>query len=324
MKVGMKILVTGGGGFIGTYVVGELLSSGNDEIVVFDCNESKTLPKALLDSSLLEKITWEIGDIVSSKALQRVIKKHQIQKVVHLAYLLMEQSEKNPSQAIRVNCEGTYNVFETCRKAKVEKVVWGSSIAVYGSPEEYQDEIISSNALFKPSSIYGVCKAFNEFLALYYQKKGLNSIGLRFCLAYGPGRSLIKGSSSNFITDLIEKPVFSNEWVSIPYGDDAVNYLYIEDAARAVTLALREESKKGIYTICGDYRPIRDVAAYVKKIVNHANIRLQPGSFGLCQRYDMKPAFEGIGYFPKYSMEDGVTKYIDFLKQKESILLIEK
>ena len=312
----MRILLTGGGGFVGGYVLRSLLSDAATEVVVFDQNIAAAQKREPVPAHCQGRLFWEKGDVTSRESLDRVLREYEIDKVVHLAYVLMQAAEDNPPKAIRVNCEGTNNIFAACLAAKVKKTVWASSIAVFGSPGEYDDEILTNGAKLKPHTIYGACKAFDEYISEYYQRAGLDLVGLRFSLVYGHGRAQVTGSGADFVTDLIEKAVASSNWVSVPYGEEHFDFLYVEDAARAVILALDQNSRAGTYTICGDYRPLREMAAYVKRLAPEANIRLQPGTYGLYWRHDMKPALEGISYFPEYTMEMGVKKYIDQLKEK--------
>ncbi|MEW6266260.1 MAG: NAD(P)-dependent oxidoreductase [Thermodesulfobacteriota bacterium] len=310
----MNVLVTGGAGFIGSYVVRDLAALGHD-VVVYDLRPKSELLKKIIPPGQQKTIQFETGEITDQEAIVRVLKTHDIAFVVHLAYMLMEASELNPALAVRVNGQGMTCLFEACLHQGVRRVVWGSSVAVFGDTDEYEQEILSGDAAYRPHTIYGICKVFNEFLAKYYQQKGLPNVGLRFNLVYGPGRSLVHGTGAGFVSELIEKSALSEEWSSIPYGDDAMNWLYVEDAARAVGLALREESRCGIYTICGEYRSLRDVASLVKKIIPGANIRLQPGRYGFSWKHDMKEALEAIGYWPQYSLEEGVSKNIDYVRR---------
>lgn len=317
----MNILVTGGTGFIGSYVVRDLLLERHN-VVIYDLLPNTALLERITTPEQRKEVKLEIGDLTDLPCLLRVLKQHKIESVVHLAYILLAGSEANPSLAIRVNCEGTNNLWESSLLLDIKKVVWGSSISVYGNPEEYPEEILRNDSNHKPNSVYGACKSFNEFMADYYfRKKGLNHVGLRFNVVYGPGKisTLTRGTGAGFASELIEKPALTHEVCEVPYGDDAVNWLYVEDASKAVCVALRQGSQSGTYTICGDYRPMRDVASYVRKILPEAKIQLQPGRYGICGKFDMTEAQKGIGYWPQYAMEEGVRKTINFLRKEKGL-----
>lgn len=317
----MNILVTGGTGFIGSYVVRDLLLEGHN-VVIYDLYPNPALLERIATPEQRKKVKIEIGDVTDLPCLLRVLKGHKIESVVHLAYMLSAGSDASPSSAIRVNCEGTNNLWESSLLLDIKKVVWGSSASVFGNPEEHPEEIIRNNSYHKPESIYAACKSFDEFMADYYfRKRGLNHVGLRFNFVYGPGKiyTLTRSAGAGFVFELIEKPALSQELCEVPFGDDAVNWLYVEDASNSVRVALRQGTQTGTYTICGDYRPMRDVAAYVRKILPEAKIQLQPGRSGICGKFDMTEAQEGIGYWPQYAMEEGVRKTINFLRKEKRL-----
>lgn len=320
----MNILVTGGTGFIGSYVVRDLLSEGNN-VVIYELLPNFDIIEKITPDEKRKKVTFEKGDITDMACLFRVIKNYNIEKVVHLAGLLMQGCEDNPSLAIRVNCVGTDNVFAACNLLSIQRVVWASSIAVYGGPEVYDEDILDNDSNHKPHFVYGACKSFNEFMAEFYlREKGLNHVGLRFNVVYGPGKysTGTRGSGAAFVSELIDKPVLSQELCSVPYGDGALDWLYVEDASRSVCLALRPEARGGVYNICGEYRSIQDVASYVKSLLPEANIELQPGEWLFCGKYDMSEAQQGIGYWPKYNMEEGVRQTINFLRREKGLSIV--
>ena len=225
----MNTLVTGGTGFIGSYVVRDLLLEGHN-VVIYDLLPNFDLLERITPIEQREKLQFERGDINDMACLLRVLKDYNIDKVVHLAALLMQGCEDNPSLAIRVNCEGTDNLFVACTLLNIQKVVWASSIAVYGDTEEYDEDVLSNDSNHKPHFFYGACKSFNEFLADYYlKKKGLKHVGLRFNVVYGPGRysTATRGSGATFASELIEKPALSQELCSVPYGDGAVGSRFL-------------------------------------------------------------------------------------------------
>jgi UDP-glucose 4-epimerase len=322
----MNVLVTGGTGFIGSYTVRALIAEGH-QVLVYDLVPNEGLLARILSPEERRNVRVESGDVTDLTALLRILKNQRIEGVVHLAYLLQQGSEDNPSLAVRVNCQGTNNVFEASLRHGIDKVVWGSSIGVYGHPEEYPEEVLRGDSPHKPHFFYGACKSFNEFMADFYlRKRGLKHVGLRFNLVYGPGRysTASRGSGASFASELIEKPVLSGEACSVPYGNDSFNWLYVEDAATSAALGVQRESRPGTYTICGDYRPLREVAAYVKKLLPRTKINIGVERYGFCWRHDMTEAREGIGYWPKYTMEEGVKKTINFLRKEKGLPPVEE
>ena len=313
----MRYLITGGCGFIGAYVTRYLIREGH-EVVIYDFNPNTTLLFHLLNGEQQTKVTVVAGDTTDLAGFIRTVRKYDIQEIVHLAYMLTSGSEINPSLAIRINIQGTSNVFEAAAILGLRKVVWASSITVFGSQADYAEKCLGNDAVHKPRYLYGACKSFCEYLGKYYfAKHELDNVGLRFALVYGPGRysTMTRGTVAGFASELIEKPVLSTDPCKIPYGDDVISWLYVEDAARSVYLGSQaNRTAERAYTICGDLRPMKEAVSYVQKLLPKAKIEVQPGKLDLFWNHELDPAEKGIGYRPQYSMERGVEETIKMVQ----------
>lgn len=129
----MAFLVTGGTGFIGSHLVRRLVEMGC-EVVIYDVS-----PKTAALGEVAGEVDVVRGDVLDVVSLMDTIKGHGVDRIVHLAYLLITESRENPTRALRVNCEGTNNAFEAARLMGMRRVVWASSAAVYG-PGDYYPE----------------------------------------------------------------------------------------------------------------------------------------------------------------------------------------
>src|SRR5207244_7563835 len=112
-----------------------------------------------------------------------------------------------PLRTLRVNCEGTLNVFEAALAVGAGKVVWASSSAVFGSAARREDRI-DNDSFHAPQGLYGATKSFNEQLGAHYQRVyGLDNVGLRFPFVYGFGRALTvaRGTGASFAAELLDK-----------------------------------------------------------------------------------------------------------------------
>lgn len=316
-ELGMKYFLTGGCGFIGAYTTRCLVNEGH-EVVIYDLNPDTTLLFRLLKDEQRDKIPIIFGDTTDFPELIRTLKKHGVQKIIHLAGMLTAGSEANPSLAIRTNIQGTNNIFEAALLLGLNKVVWASSLAVFGTQDDYVEEFLAQDAVHKPRTLYGATKSFCEFLGRYYfVKHNLDNVGLRFSLVYGAGKysTIGRGTGAAFASELIEKPVLSNEPCIVPFGDDVIDWLYVKDAARSIYLAsLQDRTPERAYTICGDLRPMKEVVLFVKKMLPDARIELQPGKYEVPWKHDLKSAENGIKYRPEYSIEKGVEETIRMLR----------
>src|ERR1039458_8536775 len=142
----MKYLVTGGTGFIGSYVVRDLVLAG-EQVVVYDWKPERRILEHLLTPEQIDvSVTMVQGDITNFDRILDVINQSQVEKIIHTAALMLHDVNANPLQAIKVNCEGTVACFEAAKILGLKKVVWVSSGSVFGPPEFYSQEYIPNDA----------------------------------------------------------------------------------------------------------------------------------------------------------------------------------
>ena len=233
----MNYLVTGGTGFVGAYAVKAIVEAGH-RVTVFDLMLNREYLADVLGNSTADEVQMISGDVTDLPAVLRAMRSAEAQRVVHLAATLSVSSEANPLRTLKVNCEGTLNVFEAALALGVSKVVWASSVAVFGISGD-REEFIENDAHHEPTGLYGAVKSFNESLGMHYKnQRGLDNIGLRFTVVYGYGKAFTKarGTGADFMTELLEKPAGGEPGV-IRNGDDAPDFLYAEDVGRAIHLA---------------------------------------------------------------------------------------
>jgi nucleoside-diphosphate-sugar epimerase len=186
----MRVLLTGGYGCIGCWIVRNLFADGH-EVWVYDLKEDHRRLRLLLDEEQIRRAHFVPGDVTDLPALGRAVRDHRITHVVHLAGLQVPVCRADPLLGARVNVLGTLAVFEAVRQAggQVEGLVYASSAAVFGPPDDYAPGQLADDVRLTPSTHYGVFKCCNEGNArIYYQDHGLSSIGLRPWTVYGVGR----------------------------------------------------------------------------------------------------------------------------------------
>src|ERR1700733_2315386 len=157
----MTILVTGGAGFIGSRVTRKLLERG-EKVVCLDL-----APDAARFGQYPERESLKIvrGDVTRFDDVVNAFACNKIDRVIHVAALVTTDIEADPRLGIRVNIDGTSNVFEACRYFGCKRVVYASSIAVYGDQSEHGDVEIDEDNLLRPSTLYGYSKQLNEIMA---------------------------------------------------------------------------------------------------------------------------------------------------------------
>lgn len=181
-------LVTGAMGCIGAWVVRNLVQEGA-QATVFDMSDNPHRLRLIMEPEELAQVRFIRDDITEYSAVERAIKDHGVTQVIHLAALQVPFCKADPVMGAKVNVVGTVNIFEAARQAGLKRVVYASSVAVYGLSDEYPEELLSHDAPLKPRNLYGVYKQANEGTArVYWLDYGLTSIGLRGYTVYGPGR----------------------------------------------------------------------------------------------------------------------------------------
>ena len=311
----MTYLVTGGTGFIGAHVIRLLIEHG-DRAIAFDVSPDQKLLDEVLGVSSSDKVVVVAGDITDADQVSRVCAEYGVEKIIHTAAII---GGENPPLTTRVNCDGTVNIFEVARKFNIKKVVFASSIAVFGPQDRYPEEYIPNDAPHFPSSVYGATKSFCEACGrFYFSAHGLDTVAIRLPHIYGLGRT--RGIGRQVDDELFIKPVLLGVPGRVPFGDDVHNWLYVEDAARAlVTAAWAGVTKTRAFTAGGDVRSTAEVAAYVRKRVPEADITLLPGRFTNPHKFDTAPIRAELGYSPKWTIEQALDTIIDrLLKQRKS------
>lgn len=306
----MNYLITGGTGFVGSYIAKELLKRG-DRVVAYDYMTSNVMQQILTPEEI-GQLTIATGAITDIARICRLIKEHKVEKIIHLASLLHPYSDNNPDEAVQVNIAGQSTILEAMRIMDVKKLVYASSVVVYGNESSHDSPVLSNDACHAPVSIYGATKSFNEFLTNHYTKKwDLDTIGLRYTLVYGPGR--VRGATA-FINALTD-PALGKKAV-VPFGDDVVDWQYVEDIA-ALTVKCSDigPTKTKIFNTRFDIRSIREAGAFVKNLIPEAEIEYQTGKFGLAWQLDDTLLQQEIGFKPQFSMEQGMKNLINYIRR---------
>ncbi len=310
-----KVLVTGGTGFIGSYVVKDLVKHGH-EVVAYDLSTDTEILEKL---GVADEVEIRRGDVSESTDVIRAVKETGTTHIIHLAALLTTTARDNPRAAADVNIMGTNNVFEAARTLddQVERVAWASSAAVYAPPENYDKEWVDEGELVYPDTLYGASKEYNEHQArVYHEDYGLDHVALRPTVAYGPYR---ESGGSAFLANIIEKPALGESY-SVEYGDQKVDWQHVEDIAQAFRKAAftpEDELTQRIYNIRGQLATVREAAETVETLVPDAKVDVSDdGELPWTQNLDMTKAQEDLGYEVKYDLEAGFRKYINTLREE--------
>ncbi|MGI8548583.1 MAG: NAD-dependent epimerase/dehydratase family protein [Gemmatimonadaceae bacterium] len=259
-----NVLVTGGAGFVGAYVSRTLLRAGH-RVVVYDAAPTMNTLGMLFGDSVDRSLTVVAGEITDAWQVLRLCRQHDIENIVHLASPLTQHVTENPSRGIRDICLGTQTMFEVARQAAVRRVVWASSVAVFGRSDEYPPGPIRNDAPHIPETLYGQCKSLCERAAtLAWEKDQVDSVGLRLTVVYGAGR--LRGYMS-IPSHMLRQAAVGESFV-VPHRDQLLNWQYVEEVADSVLCAM-ESNVKGegeTYNAWGDARTWSDAMEVVSSL----------------------------------------------------------
>jgi nucleoside-diphosphate-sugar epimerase len=315
----MNYFVTGGTGFIGAYVTRQLIEKGH-RVMVYDLAPDRDFFNELLSMEQMAAVTIVAGDVTDLPALLRAMKRGGARRIVHLAALLGARSNENPVQSLNINCGGTLNIFEAALDRDVERVVWASSVGVFGLASKRAPGPVSNEAPHQPTDLYGACKSLNERFSRHYRRVyNLNCVGLRYALVYGYGkaRTVARGTGADFMTELIDKPAMGMP-TKVPAGEAMLDFIHVEDAARATVLASEAPASKPIALNIGGFRhTLREAAGIVSSELPNSRIVVEEGSWnGVDHHYDLSAAETAIGYVPSIRLDPGLRENIAQIQRR--------
>jgi len=259
----MKIMIVGSGGYIGRHVVTHLAAEGA-EIVAFDLVPAPA-------QWCVPGVPFIQGNMTNLEEVMSAIVDHGIERIVALGYFmtpLLAPECRDLLNAARVNIIGITNLFEAARLAHLERVVFASTIGIFGYQDGYGDESINENTEPRaPKNLYGLMKLLNNGMAERYSKTfGIQIVKVHSAAVIGPGNTAF---SRRMIQDpALGKPGFAN-WPS----SGPRNIVGVADIAQLYTkIALADEVKYDTYMGTGPSPTGREIAGIVKKHLPNAEI----------------------------------------------------
>jgi nucleoside-diphosphate-sugar epimerase len=311
----VRVLITGGYGFIGAWIIRNLLARG-DQVWVYDLKEDPRRLRLILPEQEARKAIFVPGDVTDLAAFRKALADHQISHVIHLAGLQVPTCRADPILGAKVNVIGTLAVFDAVRSAgaQIKRLVYASSAAVFGPPEKYPQGPLPDDVKLLPSTHYGYFKCCNEGnAAVYFQDNGVSSIGLRPWTVYGVGRDLGMTSEP---TKAIKSVAIGRPY-HISYGGFQ-DLQFVDDVAKIFVRCL-EAPYQGAksYNIRGH---VVDLATFHKALCAVEPSAAKLVTFGdrqLAIAYDLDDSAlqRDLGPMPRTPLQDGIRQTLDQLRQ---------
>ena len=319
-----RILVIGGAGFIGSFVVAELLKEDVKEIIIYDNfarGKMSNIAEVLQDPRC--KLFPHGGDIRETDILDAAMK--GMDYVVCCAAMWLLHCKDYPRTAFDVNIAGTFNVLEACVKNNIKKLVWSSSASVYGDAVELP---MTEEHPFNNKNFYGATKIAGEAMATAFNDRyGLPVIGLRYMNVYGPNQDQT-AAYTGVIPIMLNKidenvpPVINGD------GSQAYDFIYVEDVARCNVMALKSDTNFGFYNVGTEVQTsIKTLCDTILRLKDsNLQVHYKPYSAddarALVQNRigSRKKAEKELGFRYKYELEEGLQKLIEW-RESQKILL---
>ena len=301
-----RFLITGAKGFIGGWIVKELVDRGARPYVL-DIDTGSARLAALLTPDQLSQVQFIQGDVTLLADVERAILDNGITHLLHLAGLQVPSCAADPIRGAMVNVIGTLNVFEVARRRRdlVQRIVYASSAAVFGPEEAYGGVTVEEGAPLLPGTHYGVFKQCNEGNArIYFQDHGISSVGLRPWAVYGVGRD--QGLTSG-PTKAIKASVVG--WPYTIRFTGGVDLQYVRDTSR-IFIRCAEAPLEGakLYTLRGSVINVQEFTSTLERVLPQSSTLVRVEGKHLHIAFDLADSAlrHDLGDVPSTPLEDGI------------------
>ncbi|MEO2117619.1 MAG: SDR family oxidoreductase [Methanocaldococcus sp.] len=298
------ILVTGGAGFIGSHIVDKLIENNYDVIILDNLttgNKNNINPNA-------EFINADIRD----RNLDEKINFRDVEVVIHqAAQINVRNSVENPMYDANINILGTINILEFMRKYDINKIVFASSVGIYGEPNYLP---VDENHPINPLSPYGLSKYVGEeYIKLYNRLYGIEYAILRYSNVYGERQD--PRGEAGVISIFIDKMLKNQNPIIFGDGNQTRDFVYVGDVAKANLMALNWKNEV-VNIGTGKETSVNELFEIIRHEINFKGEAIydKPREGEVYRIYlDIKKA-ESLGWEPEVDLKDGIKKVVNWMK----------
>jgi UDP-glucose 4-epimerase len=304
----LKVLITGGAGFIGHHLALHLSSLGYKVLCLDNLSRSSPEVVKTLRSFNIDLI---VADVLDINSLELIMSRFKPEVVIHTAALVsVEESVRKPEDYLRCNVLGTLNTVRVSTNYGVSRFIYLSSAAVYGDPIKLP---VSEEHPLNPKSPYGLSKLLGEeVVKLYHRMYGLEYVILRLFNVYGPRQSL--NPYSGVITKFIDRVCKGLPPVIYGDGTQTRDFIHVLDVCRATQLSISTEYVNEVYNI-GSGKPL-SINELANLIIRISKLELRPTyepsrPSDIRHSYaDISKAVKYLGFKPSVSIEEGIEELL--------------
>lgn len=326
----MNILLTGGTGFVGINIAEVLSEDSKNKIVIYSRHPLLAQAESML-RNMPGSVCWEQGDVQDELRIAEVMKRHQIDYIVHTSAITPnEEREKTQmSTVIRVNCLGTLNVLEAAKVQGVKRMIYVSSVAVYGDTAQ-KEQLVKVDSPKNPVNTYEISKYATERLCRRYASlHGMDVVSLRLGDVYGAWEY------QSGVRDTMSAPcqavmcALSGEKAKMK-KPGKTGWVYGRDTALAVRALLEAGQLSSFAYNCGGAErwSLLEFCEYLKRefadfdweiVEEDPNVTFfSETDNGL---FDMERLTEDTGFIPQYGMKEGAEHYLKWMKKYPELIL---
>jgi len=287
----MRVLITGGSGFLGAWITTRLLARGV-QVRSFDQRADATLVTQLCGQDMVAELEWHIGDIADAEQLN--IATQDCDLIMHLAAVLTPACQADPIRGAHINLLGTLNVFEAAKQHGHRRVLYMSSAGVFGPHD---------GATPNPTTHYGAFKLANEGCArAYWEDHKIASVGFRPLVVYGPGREVGLTAAPT----LACKAIANNENFSIDFSGES-DFVYVDDVAAAFDIAMSSDLVGAdVFNIVGELATLERLASMIQTHATQSVVSVTGQPIPVCAHMLENGLYERFPQLKKTSLTQGL------------------
>jgi len=314
---GKKALVTGGAGFVGSHIIDLLIDEGCREIVAVD-NMIRGRRDNLTEALNRGPVRLVEGDIRDRILMERLVRDANI--VFHQAALRITHCAEAPRMALEVMVDATFDLLEMCVRHKTEKVVAASSASIYGLADQFPTTELQHP--YDNRTLYGAAKAFNEgLLRSFNDMYGLNYVALRYFNVYGP-RMDIHGVYTEVLIRWMDRIAAGEPPLIFGDGTQTMDFVYIEDIARANVLAAKADVSDQAFNIASGTETSLNGLAEALLRVMRSNMRpdyREERKVNPVQRRlaEVAKARRLLGFEARTSLDEGLSRLVAWWREQK-------